>query len=115
MEPLQSIPMPAHGVLVGIDTANSWLFATDAGQVRLAYIATNSTERLSFVSLHSATHPGDVLRVASRPARFDDMPHGVVIEVYLAKDLEEGGSVHLALAHAGATTYYPPQQIDDAL
>ena len=114
MEPLQSIPMPTHGVLVGINTANSWPAGEGDTLVRLAYVATNSTQRLSFVSLQSATRPGDVLRVASRPSHFDDMPYGVVVEVYLAKDLEEGDAVHLSLAHAGATTYYPPQQIDDA-
>jgi hypothetical protein len=54
-----------------------------------------------------------VLRVASRPSRFDDLPEGLVIEVYLAKDLVEGDAVHLSLAQAGATIYYPPQQIDD--
>jgi hypothetical protein len=42
------------------------------------------------------------------------MPYGVVIEVYVAKDLAEGDAVHVALAHAGATMYYPPQRIDDA-
>ena len=114
MEPLQSIPMPTHGVVIAIDTANSWQSGTGDGQARLAYIATDSKERLSFVSLQSASDAGKVLRVASRPSRFEDMPHGVVIEVYLAQDLEEGDVVHLALAHAGATTYYPPQQIDDA-
>ncbi len=113
MEPLQAIPMPTHGVLVGIDTANSWPMGEGDKLRRLAYIATNSTQRLSFVSLQTATHPAHVLRVASRPSHFDDMPYGVVIELYLSRDLEAGDAVHLSLAHAGATTYYPPQQIDD--
>ena len=114
MDPLQSVPMPAHGVLVGIDTANSWQAGSPEQPVRLAYVATNSTERLSFVSLQSAAHPENIVRLASRPSRFDDMPYGVVVELYLAKDIEEGETVYLALAQAGATTYYPPQQIDDA-
>jgi hypothetical protein len=117
MEPLQSVPVATHGVLIGINTANSWPVRIDvptgSQTVRLAYIASNSTQRLSFVSLQSATHPADVLRVASRPSRFDDLPEGLVIEVYLAKDLVEGDAVHLSLAQAGATIYYPPQQIDD--
>jgi hypothetical protein len=113
MEPLQAIAVPTHGVLVGINTANSWQSGAADHPVRLAYIATNSTQRLSFVSLQSATHPANILRVTSRPSHFDDMPYGVVVEVYLTKDLEEGEAVHLSLAHAGATTYYPPQQIDD--
>ncbi len=114
MEPLQAIAVPTHGVLIGVNTANSWQAGSAELPFRLAYIATNSTQRLSFVSLQSATHPGNVLRVASRPSHFDDMPYGVVVEIYLSKDLEDGEAVHLSLAHAGATTYYPPQQIDDA-
>jgi hypothetical protein len=106
--------MPAHGVLVSINIANSWHSGEGDRHVRLAYIATDSKERLSFVSLQSATRLGEVLGIASRPSHFDDMPYGVVIEVYVAKDLAEGDAVQLALAHAGATTYYPPQRIDDA-
>ena len=113
MEPLQAILLPTHGVLVGITPANSWLGGTAAAPVLLAYVATNSTQRLSFVSLQSATRPEDVLRLASRPACFDDMPHGVVVEVYLSKRLAEGEAVYVSLAQAGATTYYPPQPIDD--
>jgi hypothetical protein len=103
-----------HGVLVGINPQNSWPVARPGRTVRLAYIATNSTQRLSFISLQSATHPDNVLVLASRPANLDDMPYGVVIELHLAKDLAEGESVHVSLAHAGASTYFPPQQIDDA-
>ncbi len=117
MEPLQSVPVATHGVLIGINTANSWPVKIEgpAGvqTVRLAYIASNSTQPLSFVSLQSAAHPANVLRVASRPSRFDDLPEGLVVEVYLATDLGEGETVHLALAQAGASSYYPPQQIDD--
>jgi hypothetical protein len=115
MEPLQSVPVPTHGAIIAIDTANSWANGPSGGQpgelVRLAYIATNSSERLSFVSLQSA--PSKVLRVASRPSKFDDMPYGLVVEVHLAQDLAEGEAIHLALAQAGATAYYPAQQIDD--
>jgi hypothetical protein len=116
MEPLHSIPMPTHGVLLGINTLNSWPAFAQVGApvVRLAYIATNSTQRLSFVSLQSAAHAQRVLRVASRPPNFEDMPYGLVVEVHLAQDIAEGETVHLALAQAGATTYFPPQQIDDA-
>jgi len=113
MEPLQSVPVPTTAVLVAIDTANSWPSESDGTIVRLAYIATDSTERLSFVSLQSATHPAHVLHIASRPSRFDDMPYGVVVEVYLAQDIAGADTVTLALAHAGATVYYPPQEIDD--
>jgi hypothetical protein len=111
MEPLQSVTMPTHGVLVSIDTANSWPVAADGQTVRLAYIATDSVEKLSFVSLQSGAN---VLRILSRPANFDDMPYGVVVEVHLAQDIAEGEAIHLAVAQAGATAYYPAQQIDDA-
>jgi hypothetical protein len=113
MEPLQAIAMPTQAVVVVIDTANSWQSGTSARPVRLAYIATNSTERVSFVSLQSAPQPANVLRILTRPSHFNDMPHGLVIELHLAQDLADGEVVHLSLAHAGATTYYPPQQIDD--
>jgi len=112
MEPLQSIPMPTHAVLIGVNTANSWPTGDPAQPVRLAYIATNSTQRLSFVSLQSSADT--VIRIVSRPAHFDDMPYGVVIELYLTRDIAEGEAIYLSLAQAGATTYYPPQQIDDA-
>jgi len=113
MEPMQSIPMPTHAVLVGITTANSWSSNSSGELVRLAYIASNSTQPLSFVSLQSATHTAKVIRVASRPSHLEDMSYGLVVEVYLSRDIVEGEAVHLSLAHAGATTYYPPQQIDD--
>jgi hypothetical protein len=113
MEPLQSIPMPTHAVLIGLNTANSWPTGDPARPTRLAYIATNSTQRLAFVSLQSAGHATHVLRVASRPSHFDDMPYGLVVEVHLAQELAEGEAIYLSLAQAGATTYYPPQQIDD--
>jgi hypothetical protein len=41
------------------------------------------------------------------------MPYGLVVEVHLAQELAEGEAIYLSLAQAGATTYYPPQQIDD--
>ena len=114
MEPLQTTAMPTHGVTLEITATNSWQAGSEGKLVRLAYIATNSTERLSFCWLQSAPDAGKVVRVLSRPAKFDDMPYGVVVEVYLAADLAEGETVWLVLAQAGATTYYPPQQIDDA-
>lgn len=110
MEPLQSVIMPTHGVLVGIDTTNSWLAGTSEKPVRLAYIATNSTERLSFVSLQSGAK---VIGVASRPSKFADLQHGLVVELSLIADLAEGETAWLAVAQSGATTYYPPQEIDD--
>ena len=114
MEPLQTVPMPTHGVLAVLDTSNSWPISAPGHIVRLAYIASDSLERLSFVSLQSATNPADVMRVLSRPSNFDDMPFGLVVEVHLATDIAEGETIHVALAQAGATSYYPPQQIDDA-
>jgi hypothetical protein len=118
MDPLEAIAMPTHAVSVGLNTANSWPTLVESPNgtqtVRRAYIATNSTQRLSFVSLQSATHPANVLRITSRPSHFDDMPYGLVVEVHLTRDIADNEAVHLSLAHAGATTYYPPQQIDDA-
>ncbi len=114
MEPLQTAAMPTLGVVVEINATNSWQAGSHEKPVRLAYVATNSTERLSFCSLQSATDAGKVVQVASRPAKFDDMPYGVVVELHLTADLGDGEVVLLALAQAGATTYYPPQQIDDA-
>ena len=114
MEPLQTMPAPTHGVLVGITPANSWQAGTAAAPLLLAYIATNSTQQLSFISLQTATQIDDVHKVASRPSNFDDMPYGVVVEVYLGKALGEGETVYVSLAQAGATTYYPPQPIDDS-
>jgi hypothetical protein len=113
MEPLQSVPLPSHGVLIEIDTLNSWPTTAAKHIVRLAYIATNSTERISFVTLQSAPHPQHILRLASRPSNFEDMPYGVVVEVHLAQDIGADESICLSLFQAGATTYYPPQQVDD--
>jgi hypothetical protein len=113
MDPLQAIAMPAHCVLVGVTAANSWKTGSAGMPVYFAYIATNSTQRLSFVSLQSAAGPEDVILIASRPSNFDDMPYGVVVEVYLSKPLAVGETVYVALAQAGATTYFPPQPIDD--
>ncbi len=114
MEPLQVMPMPASGVLVNITTANSWQAGTAAMPMLYAYVATNSTQKLSFVSLQRATRLEDVLMLASRPAAFDDMPYGVVVEVYLTKPLAEDEWVCVALAQAGATMYFPPQPIGDS-
>jgi hypothetical protein len=113
MEPLQAIPLPASGVLVGITTANAWQTVAGGATLLLAYVATNSTQRFSLVSLQSAARGEDVLMLASRASHFGDMPYGVVVEVYLKKALADGETVLVALTQAGATTYYPPQPIDD--
>ena len=113
MEPLQAIAMPAQGVLVGITAANSWQTGSASMPAYFAYIATNSTQRLSFVSLQNAARLEDVILIASRPSYFDDMPYGVVVEVYLSTPLGVGEAVYVSLAQAGDTTYYPPQPIDD--
>ena len=113
MEPLQAIPMPAHGVLVGITAANSWQTGSATMPVYFAYIATNSTQRLSFVSLQTAARAEDVMLIASRPSYLDDMPYGVVVEVHMSRPLTVGEAVYVSLAQAGATTYFPPQPIDD--
>jgi len=56
MEPLETSPMPTHAVLVGIDMVNSWLAGTPRHPVRVCYVATNSTQRIAFVSrAHSAS------------------------------------------------------------
>jgi hypothetical protein len=114
MEPLESSPMPTHAALIGITAANSWLGGTPELPVRSAYIATNSTQRLSFVSLQTATQPASVLRIASRPAFFPDMPYGAVVELFLTRDLAPADTVYVSLAQTGATIYFPPQPIDDA-
>jgi hypothetical protein len=113
MEPLQAMAMPAAGVLVGITSSNSWQAGTQGAPVLLAYVATNSTERLVLLSLQTAPRAREVMGLAARPSNFEDMPYGVVVEVYLAKPLSAGETVYVSLAQAGATTYYPPQPIDD--
>jgi hypothetical protein len=113
MEPLESTPMPTHAALIGITAANSWPTGAAGSPIRLAYIATNSTQRISFVSLQTA-QPGNLLRIASRPSFFQDMPYGVVVELHLTKDLAAGEAVYVTLAQCGASIYFPPQPIDDA-
>jgi hypothetical protein len=113
MEPLETSPMPTHAVLVGIDMVNSWLAGTPRHPVRVCYVATNSTQRIAFVSLHNARSSHRILRAATRPAYFQDMPYGIVVELYLTEDLAPGETVYISLAQAGATSYYPPQPIDD--
>ncbi len=114
MEPLETSSMPTHAVLLGINTVNSRQAGTPQQPVRTCYVATNSTHPVAFVSLQAARNPYQILRAATRAARFDDMPYGLVIELYLTNDLHEGETVFLSLAQVGATTYYPPQPIDDA-
>jgi hypothetical protein len=105
--------MPTHGALIGLTPENTWRVSTSAGFTYCAYIATNSAQRLSFLTLHTASRPDAILRVASRPAGFPDMPYGVVIELHLAEELQPGESIFLSLAQSGATTYFPAQPIDD--
>ena len=114
MEPLESSPMPTRAALIGITTTNSWSAGTPEQPIRYAYVATNSTQRIAFVSLQNTRHPEHVLRIATRPSYFQDMPYGVVIELYLNQELPAGETVYLSLAQVGATSYYPPQPIDDA-
>ena len=113
MEPLQTIAMPSVCVTIDVTKQNSWGLERDGKTVRLAYVATDSTDPLSFVTLQGSTPAGQVKQVRSRPTLYDDMPHGVVVELYLADDLKDGEAVQVTLAQAGATTYFPPQQIDD--
>jgi len=113
MEPLETSPMPTHAVLIGINAANSWQGGTAGRPVRYAYVATNSTQRVAFVSLQNARNPHRVIGAATRLSYLQDMPYGVVVELYLTEDLAPGETVYLSLAQVGATSYYPPQPIDD--
>jgi hypothetical protein len=114
MEPLETSPMPTRAALIGINTANSWQAGPPQQPVRTAYIATNSTQRVAFISLQNARNPHQVLHVITRPSYFPDMPYGLVIELHLTSDIAAGETIYLSLAQAGATAYYPPQPIDDA-
>ncbi len=113
MEPLESSPMPTRAALIGITANNSWSTGDPQRPVRSAYVATNSTQRIAFVSLQNTKQPERVLRIVTRNAHFHDMPYGIVVEVHLAQELAAGETIYLSLAQAGATSYYPPQPIDD--
>ena len=113
IDPLRPILMPSHGVSIGLTAGNSWLLQASGELMRMAYVATDSKERFSLAVLQSATRPRQVTQVFSRPALDEALPHGVVIELHLSEDLKEEDQVQIALAQAGATTYFPPQQIDD--
>ena len=113
MDPLQPVAMPTHAVLLGLTADNCWRTSNGAGNLYMAYIATNSTQALSFVSLHSSAAGAEVRGVASRRSYSPDYQYGVVVELTLEHRFEPGQSVHLTLAQAGATTYYPPQPIQD--
>lgn len=106
--------MPTRAALIGITTTNSWQAGSAEEPVRLAYIATNSTQRIAFVSLQSTKSLEKVVSVATRASFLQDMPYGLVIELYLTEDLVTGETVYVSLAQQGATSYYPPQPIDDA-
>jgi len=114
MESLECSPMPTRAVLIGLTSSNSWPTGTPQRPVRFAYIATNSTQRIAFVSLQSTKSLEKVVSVATRSSFFQDMPYGLVIELYLSEDLVPGETVYVSLAQQGATSYYPPQPIDDA-
>ncbi len=113
MEPLETSPMPTRAVLIGINAANSWQAGIAGQPVRYAYVTTNSTQHIAFVSLQNARNPHQVIRAATRPSYFQDMPYGVVVALYLTEDLADGETIYLSLAQVGATSYYPPQPIDD--
>jgi hypothetical protein len=113
MDPLQAIAAPTHGVLVEITKDNSWETGTAGTPVYVAFVATNSTLSLSFVSLQTASAGVAVARLASRPAFKRDYQHGVVVEVHTAAPLEEGQAVYFYLAQSGATVYFPAQAIED--
>lgn len=113
MDPLQSVAMPTHAVLLGLTADNSWLSSTEVQHLYLAYIATNSTQALSIVSMHSIAGGADVRSVSSRRSFSPDYQFGVVVELTLEHGFAPGQSVHITLAQAGATTYYPPQPIQD--
>ena len=114
MEPLETSPMPTRAALIGINSANSWQAGPPQQPVRTAYIATNSTQRVAFISLQNAKNPHQVLHVLTRPSYFPDMPYGLVVELHLTNDIAPGETIFLSLAQSGATAYYPPQPIDDA-
>ena len=114
MEPLESSPMPTRAALIGITATNSWPTGDPEQPIRCAYVATNSTQRIAFVSLQATRHAERVLRILTRSSHFQDMPYGIVVELHLARELAAGETVYLSLAQAGATSYYPPQRIDDA-
>ncbi len=52
-------------------------------------------------------------RIASRRSFSPDYQYGVVVELYLSHVLAPGQAVYITLAQSGATTYYPPQPIED--
>lgn len=112
MEPLQAVGMPTHGVSVGMTTENSWGVAAAAGMRYVAYVATNSTQELSFASLQSVSGTVDVTGVAARASYSADYQYGVVVEVFVTREMRADETVHVALGQAGATTYYPPQPIE---
>ena len=114
LDPLQPVPMPTHAVLVSVSTNNSFAAPEPAGgELRLAYIATNSTQRIAFVSVQAGGRSAILISVATRPSLFADLPYGIVVELRLAVPLAAGETILLTFAQAGATKYYPPQPIDD--
>ncbi len=113
LRPLETSPMPSHAALIAINRENSWRAGTASQPVRYAYVATNSTQPVAFASLQKTTHPERVVRIATRPSALENMPDGVVVEVYLTRDLTPGETIYLSLAQAGATGYFPPQPIAD--
>lgn len=115
MDPLAAVPMPTHAASVTLNDDNTWLSSQPGDEIALykAYIATNSTESISLTSLRVATAGVAVLGLGSRPSYSADYQYGVVLELRLASPFAGNQAVHLTLAQAGATTYYPPQPIQD--
>ena len=112
VDPLQPVAMPTQAVLISLTEENCWL-TEGASLVYLAYVATNSTQAASFVSLQGAANGVEVRSLAGRRSYSPDYQYGVVLVLSLADKLETGQSVHVMLAQSGATTYYPPQPIQD--
>lgn len=113
MDPLQPVAMPTQAVLISLTAENSRLSAEASNPVYLAYIATNSTQPVSFVSLQRPAMGIEVRALSARQSYSPDYQYGVVLEVQLSKELAAGQSVHVTLAQSGATIYYPPQPIQD--
>ena len=114
IHPLSSVPMPAFGVRLAMTAANSWKLPETGGvEVRLAYIATDSAMPLAFVSADAGPVLPKLLALGTRPARFEDMESGLVLEMVFAEPLLSGETLMLSFTQAGATIYYAPQPIDD--
>ena len=114
IHPLPGVPMPAFAVRLAVTAANTWRLPETGGvEVRLAYIATDSAMPLAFVSADAGPVLPKLLALGTRPARFEEMESGLVLEMVFAEPLLAGETLLLSFTQAGATIYYPPQPIDD--